>query len=112
MPLQLTGPAATLPVATTERVALAGDVMRAPWTMQVASDVIRDGLGLELLDASLDVVAEVFRSDRDHTVTVRVFDSAIPEDVVAELVQHARTALGDFEDGTPLPDTFTVESAV
>jgi hypothetical protein len=41
--------------------------------MQLASDIIRDGLGLELLDRAGNVVGEVFRCDADHTVTVRVF---------------------------------------
>ena len=34
---------------------------------QVVSDVVRDGLGLELLDQSDNVVAEVFRCGADKT---------------------------------------------
>lgn len=83
--------------------------MHAPWTMQIASDVIRDGLGLELVDSSGDIAAEVFRCDADHSVTVRRFDDSVPDDVLAELVDHARRCLSPFEDGTPLPDTFTLE---
>lgn len=45
--------------------------MKPPWTTQLASDIVRDGLGLELLDTPYRVVAEVFRCDADHTVTIR-----------------------------------------
>src|SRR5688500_19917174 len=84
--------------------------MTPPWKIQYASDVIRDGLGLELLDDSGVVVAEVFRCDADHTVTTRVFANVRAE-VIEELVEHARSGLGPFEDGTPLPDVFAVERA-
>jgi hypothetical protein len=86
--------------------------MKEPWTVQVASDVIRDGLGLELLDGSDQVAAEVFRCDADRSVTVRVFEKGVPDDVLAELIELARTGLGNFEDGTPLPEQFKVEHAV
>ncbi len=36
-------------------------------------------------------------------------EEEIPDDVVAELLEWARHRLGNFEDGTPLPDTFEVE---
>jgi len=80
--------------------------------MQVASDVIRDELGLELLDGSDRIAAEVFRCDADHSVTVRVFEESVPSNVLAELVEHARIRLGNFDDGTPLPQDFKVEHAV
>jgi len=86
--------------------------MKPPWTMQLASDVIRDGLGLELLGDPHRVVAEVFRCDADHTVTVRVFEDGIPDGVLDELVERARERLDPFEDGTPLPSTFGKERAV
>ena len=80
--------------------------------MQLASDVIRDGLGLELLGDPYRVAAEVFRCDADHTVTVRVFEDGVPDDVLEELVQCARERMQRFEDGTPLPATFRTERAV
>ena len=40
---------------------------------QVASDVVRDGLGLELLDPTGNVVAEVFRADADKTLHINTF---------------------------------------
>lgn len=86
--------------------------MKATWTMQVVSDVIRDGLGLELIDGSNQIAAEVFRCDADQTVTVRVFEKNVPDDVLAELIELARAELGNFENGTPLPDQFKVEHAV
>jgi hypothetical protein len=85
--------------------------MTPPWKTQWASDVIRDGLGLELLDGSGNVIAEVFRCDADHTVTTRVFAANVPANVIAEFLDHARSGLGPFEDGAPLPDVFAVERA-
>jgi len=86
--------------------------MKPPWTTQLASDVVRDGLGLELLDTPYRVVAEVFRCDADHTVTIRQFEDGIPADVLDDFVRDARERLGPFEDGSPLPVTFAVERAV
>jgi hypothetical protein len=80
--------------------------------MQLASDVVRDGLGLELLGEPYRVAAEVFRCDADHTVTIRVFEDGIPEDVLEELVQRARVRLDPFEDGALLPGTFGMERGV
>jgi hypothetical protein len=68
--------------------------------MQVASDIIRDGLGLELLKDE-NVVAEVFRCDADKTVTVAVHEPVSLRELEALLVE-ARRRLDPFEDGTPL----------
>lgn len=40
------------------------------YSTQMASDIVRDGLGIELLDESHNVIAEVFRCNRDKTVSV------------------------------------------
>jgi hypothetical protein len=80
--------------------------------MQLASDVIRDGLGLELLVEPYRITAEVFRCDAEHTVTIRLFEDGIPRDVLDELIQHARERLDPFEDGTPLPATFREEGPI
>lgn len=69
---------------------------------QVASNVVRDGLGVEIIDASGNVVAEVFRCDRDHTVIVSTFGNDIPVQAMEQLLQRARFELDPFEDGTPL----------
>jgi hypothetical protein len=37
---------------------------------QFASDVIRDGMGLELTDENWNVLAEVFRCDANNSLTV------------------------------------------
>ena len=71
--------------------------------LQVASDVRRDGLGLELLNDSGDVVAEVFRRDANNSLEVSLFDSGLPFVEVERLFRIARTELGTFEDGTALP---------
>jgi len=69
---------------------------------QVASAVIRVGLGVELVSASGDVLAEVFRCDADHTVTFSAFVAAFPLDEVRMLIERALDQLDPFEDGTPL----------
>jgi len=74
----------------------------AEFKTQVASNVVRDGLGVELIDASGNVIAEVFRCDRDHTVIVSTFGNDIPVQAMERLLQRARSELDPFEDGTPL----------
>lgn len=85
-----------------------GLVLPAPrtWSIQMASDVIRDGLGVELLDATRAVRAEVFRCDADHTVTVSHFGGgeAPPADVVEWYYAEAARRLDRFEDDSPLPE--------
>ncbi|WP_197338910.1 hypothetical protein [Ralstonia solanacearum] len=71
--------------------------------LQVASDVQRDGLGLEFLNDSGEVVAEVFRSDANNSLEVTLFDDGLPFVEVERLFRIARTELGVFEDGTALP---------
>jgi len=84
-------------------------IVKPPWRTQIASDLIHDGLGLELVDRSGQVVAEVFRCDADHTVTIRAFDSSVPSTLLRELAEEARDCLHPFEDGTPLPANFITE---
>lgn len=74
------------------------------WHTQVASDVIRDGLGFELLDSNGQVVAEVFRCDADHTVSVSLFVESLPLHALELMVARARERLDPFEDGAPLPE--------
>ena len=76
--------------------------MAQAWRTQLTSDIVRDGLGLELIDAVEGVVAEVFRCDADHTLAVSLF-RVLPFAAVEWLVESARERLGPFEDGTPLP---------
>jgi len=74
----------------------------AEFKTQVASDVVRDGLGIELIDATGKVIAEVFRCDANHTVIVSTFGNDIPIQAVEQLLQRALRELEPFEDGTPL----------
>jgi hypothetical protein len=69
---------------------------------QIASDIVRDGLGVELINADERVVAEVFRCDADHTVSVRTFED-VPLHIIEWLLTVSRNRLGEFEDGMPLP---------
>ncbi|MCL2075885.1 MAG: hypothetical protein FWH15_05515 [Betaproteobacteria bacterium] len=71
-------------------------------TLVNASDVIRDGLGAELVDESNQTIAEVFRSDKTLTIIVNTFGNDIPLDAMEELLSYARKYLKTFEDGQPL----------
>jgi hypothetical protein len=73
-----------------------------PFRMQTASDINRDGLGVELL-ADEKVVAEVFRCDTDRTLIMTTFGNDIPLVALEGLISYARQRLDEFEDGTPLP---------
>jgi hypothetical protein len=77
-------------------------INQGPFTTQIASDIVRDGLGVELLSAG-NVVAEVFRSDKDNSLVIATFGNDIPLVEVERLVLRARRDLGPFEDGTALP---------
>lgn len=69
---------------------------------QVASDVVRDGLGVELLSEAGTVLAEVFRCDAKHTVTFTAFAEDLPLAGIRMLIDRALDRLDPFEDGTPL----------
>ena len=72
------------------------------FTTQIASDVVRNGLGVELKDSAGTIVAEVFRCDADHTVIVTTFDNDVPIQAIEQLLERARSVLDPFEDGAPL----------
>ena len=69
---------------------------------QVVSDVVRDGLGLELLDEENKLLAEVFRHDASHRLTLTCFEPGIELTQIERLIARARDELNPFEDGTPL----------
>jgi hypothetical protein len=71
-------------------------------TLMNASDIIRDGLGVELVDESNQTIAEVFRSDSTQTVVVNTFGNDIPLDAMEELLSYARKYIEPFEGGQPL----------
>jgi len=74
------------------------------YKMQVAEDVVRDGLGVELLNETGDVVAEIFRSDREHTVLVNIFSYDIPLAAIELLIARAKDILEPFENGMTLSE--------
>lgn len=82
------------------------------YRFQVASDVRRDGLGIELADTVGNVLAEVFRCDADNSLTVSLFAEGVPFAQVEALVLMAREQLTAFEDGTPLPEPVARETGV
>ncbi len=72
------------------------------YTTQTASDVKRNGLGVELLSESGDPVAEIFRSDHDHTLVLNTFSHDVPLEAVELLIARAKERLEPFEDGSSL----------
>jgi hypothetical protein len=70
------------------------------WSTQLASDLDRDGMGLELLAPDGKVVAEIFRSDSEHFLTVETFETAIPASIFNQFYRDALARLDPFEDGT------------
>lgn len=75
----------------------------AGWTLQVASDVQRDGLGLELMSRTGASVGEIFRGDAQHSIGVSLLATDVPPSVLEWFRAQARRALGDtYEDGTPI----------
>ena len=73
------------------------------WTTQIASDIIRDGLGVELLNRNGDIIAEVFRCDADHSVRVSCWSNAVTQEVLDWLLPLSLSELQTFEDGIALP---------
>ena len=78
------------------------DRSKKGWLTQVASDVVRDGLGVELLNDEGQVVAEIFRCDADHTVFLAQFVETIPLHAIEILIARAKDRLNPFENGKPL----------
>jgi hypothetical protein len=81
--------------------------MSMEFRYQVASDIRRDGLGVELVGNN-QVLAEIFRCDADNSLTLSVFVQDIPFIYVEKLVGMARSELTEFEDGSPLPEQFEI----
>lgn len=75
------------------------------YSVRIVSDIIRDGLGAELLDENGNVIAEVFRCDRDKSLTISTFNDGISLTQIEEFIQASRKRLEPFEDGTPLPSS-------
>ena len=73
-----------------------------PFQYQVVSDVIRDGISVELISGD-QVVAEVFRFDADRSLILTTFDNNLPLIVIEQLIAVARENLQASDDGTPLP---------
>lgn len=68
----------------------------ARYTTLLASDIPRDGMGLELhqtLQGKNTVVAEIFYSDVEHTWTLNTFDHDVPLELVEEMVAEAKRRL-------------------
>jgi len=68
----------------------------------VASDIHRDGLGLEMWDDA-GQIAEIFRCDNPNSLTFRCFREDVPFVYIEKMVSLARLRLGEFEDCEQLP---------
>ena len=75
---------------------------RWPFRTQVTSDIVRDGMGVELVSSDDYVVAEIFRCDADHTVCATTFVQDLPLQALEMLIHRAKRELEPFEDGRPL----------
>lgn len=59
-----------------------------------ASDIIRDGIGLELYHSkSGKLLSEIFHSDITHEMTLSTFEPDIPLDIMERFIQRAKTDL-------------------
>jgi len=66
------------------------------YTTVVASDLVRDGVGLELhwhFDRQDVVVAEIFACDKDGSWTLSTFDCDVPLEVIEEFIAEAKARL-------------------
>jgi hypothetical protein len=61
----------------------------------MASDVDRDGIGLELYKNG-KMVGEIFRSDREKMLTISLFESDLPLNEIERLVFEAKKRLLPF----------------
>jgi hypothetical protein len=68
----------------------------ARYTTLMASDIQRDGMGLELhwsVQGQDYVVAEIFYSDANHTWTLNTFDYDVPLELIEEMIAEAKHRL-------------------
>jgi hypothetical protein len=68
----------------------------AQYSTVVASDLERDGMGLELhwhCQGQDAVVAEVFMSDKDGSWTLNTFECDVPLELIEELIAEAKARL-------------------
>lgn len=63
------------------------------YTLLLGSDVIRDGMYLELSEGKNVGIAEVFRSDESGETILATFGNDIPLEVIEWLVSQARERL-------------------
>lgn len=57
---------------------------------------------MELMDERRNFIAEVFRCDKDRSVTISGEFNGLPLDVLDWFLSVAKERLDPFEDGTPL----------
>ncbi|QEW21537.1 hypothetical protein LA6_003749 [Marinibacterium anthonyi] len=76
---------------------------------QICSNVIRDSLSVELIDADGDILAEISHLDGLNQLKINTFDNDIDLAVLEEFILNARENLECFEDGSPLSEARTTQ---
>jgi hypothetical protein len=61
----------------------------------VASDIDRDGLGLELWEGK-EQIAEIFRSDREQQLKISLWKQDLPVELIEKLIADAKHRLLPF----------------
>ncbi|NKB58005.1 MAG: hypothetical protein GKS00_16910 [Alphaproteobacteria bacterium] len=79
---------------------MAADINGRRYSYVIGSDLVRDGMYLELSDETKEPtdILEIFYSDQTHTMTMTAFRENIPIEVVEWALQQARARLPSSAD--------------
>lgn len=69
------------------------EILGQNYGVTVGSDIQRDGMYLEVEDNAKAVLAEVFYSDRDNSMTFTSYRTDLPLPLVEWLIAHAKERL-------------------
>lgn len=69
------------------------EILGQSYGVTVGSDIQRDGMYLEVEDNAKAVLAEVFYSDRDNSMTFTSYRADLPLPLVEWLIAHAKERL-------------------
>ena len=68
-------------------------ILGQSYWVTVGSDIQRDGMYLEVEDGEKAVLAEVFYSDRDDSMTFTGYRAGLPLPLIEWLIAHAKERL-------------------
>ena len=69
------------------------EILGQSYGVTVGSDIQRDGMYLEVEDGGKAVLAEVFYSDRDNSMTFTGYRADLPLPLIEWLIAHAKERL-------------------